>query len=119
MASAKTNLEDFITNTTIPVLERAKIWCKSPNAFKNHEKYIQHFPKYFEELLNGDTHKYETIDVSEFINDIIDCAETKEQLIENLTEYFDVEVDDKFLKEFEDFLEQVLSKNLGSYEFDW
>ena len=117
--TSKRNLEKYVADETIPLLDRARNWSSLPNEIKNYESWIQHFDRPFESYFNEDRNRCEIINVSEMIRDIIGRANTDEELLENLSDYFDITDEEKILKDFKNLVSSIMKKNLGSYRFDW
>ena len=100
----KTILEAFITNKEIPLETRWGLWVKSPVEMKNVDRWCHEFeclPGYFfEDDQPYHLEKHETVE----------CSLLVEMLMEDLAEHV---VDIVALKE------EILTKNLHSFTWDW
>lgn len=113
----------YIADVRIPLKERWNVFKEMPYGWKNRENYIHHFDS--EKLFpSGEIswyddfyiEKYETVEMVFFV---------EERLTDKLLEMSDMDFDDleslppEGLKIVDSFREEILSKNLGSFEFNW
>lgn len=119
----------YITDMTVPLSVRWAVFKEMPDDWKVEENYIHHFDA--EKYLNGREvswyddfciERHETVDVVEFV---------EERLMEKLFDESDIEYPDDVYGAGIDELppeiqtivdtwrEEILSKNLASFKFDW
>lgn len=95
----------YITCDIVPLEDRWNVFLKAPPNLRVTKGYVQHFKGVPEDFImyDGPLHaeRYETIDVELIL----------EALEQNLEEVKGIDI--------EAFKEDVLSKNIYSYQYDW
>ncbi len=116
IAELKPAFEAYIKNQDYPLDERWSAFCQANDTLKNHMSYVQRFNS-LGDTNHGDraigydcwlrhVERYELVD----IKDIIESAEC-----------YNEERDDPDMRvvDVDALKEEILSRNLGSYEYDW
>ena len=100
----------YIKDTSIPLADRWKVFFEAPTDFKNHKSYIEHFAS--EKLLpNAEISWYDDFYVEK--NETVDMFD----MVVNMEEK---EGEDGYSPEvIAAFKEEILKKNLGSFDYDW
>jgi hypothetical protein len=110
----KVEFAQYITDKSVPVLTRWKVFSDAPIELRTHQPTTPHFNSRY--LRNVESHfsengKYVIIDlIYEFNYHWVDL-EAQELLPDR---YFDWEEEN-----LEEALEEILAMNLGSYKIDW
>lgn len=109
LESLKIGFQKFIVDQSVPLDERWQAWVEAPSDIKNHCSYMEYFQSLPEDFImyDGPYHaeRYKTIKMLNLVEHIergINCEED---------EY--VSIDLNALKE------EILSKNLASFTYDW
>ncbi len=110
----KWKLETEITNKSIPLTERWELWCNAPSFLKNTEKWIEHFEFAGNDIDWSGQCEYRCSTIT--LQDVVESYEGNlDYAIEEGTEselgYVQEDIDK--LKE------DILSKNLVSFQWDW
>lgn len=105
----------YITDGSIPLMDRWETFKEMPNDWHIHENWLQHFDS--EKLLvNSEiswyddvyVERYETVDMIELVDD---------RLCDRLSEDPNVYENPETI--LNAFREEIMAKNLGSFVFDW
>lgn len=103
LEALKIGFQKFIVDQSIPLDERWQAWVDAPADVKNHKGWIEHFTNLPEDFImyDGPYHaeRYETV---KMLN-----------LVERIEEAEYMSIDLNALKE------EILSKNLASFTYDW
>lgn len=111
--SIKHRFIEYIQDKTIPMLTRWEVFLEAPNDWKNHESYIKRFQ--IERKLKGK-------EISWYDDFYIEKHETVH--MENVIERLEEDLEDFEKKGWNKDLiaelkEEILQKNLGSFNYDW
>lgn len=130
--AVKHDFETFIVDTTVPLDERFEVWTDAPNELKNHQGWIVHFKTLHDDAIGYDGYirhadRHETVHIDDLLDAIqdgfADYEAYKEEppTDESSWEYRYFKKKEKIFEEFDlaAFKEEVLSMNLGSFEYDW
>lgn len=105
----KTGFQKFIVDQSVPLDERWQAWLDAPAECKNQKGWIEHFTTLPGDFImyDGPYHaeRYETVKMADFIERVEEGIACEEE------EY--VSIDLNALKE------EILSKNLASFTYDW
>lgn len=111
---AKAEFTAYITNRSLPVLERWKVFSNAPIELRRYKPTIPHFESEYLCLVErhfSENGKYVIIDIINEFNYRWINLDTNELMPDR---YFDWEEEN-----LEEGLEEILSMNLGSYKIDW
>lgn len=113
-ASLKSELEQLITNPNIPLDVRWDVWVKASSALKNSKRGIHSFSSLPEDFIMYEIHaeRYETISTLRIIERVQEgdyCPETGEAVSYEVSMGITINA----------VKEEILSKNLGSFTYDW
>lgn len=119
LADLTEDLKAITSDKRIPVLERWHIWCGAPDSLKKHESwYMDIYYKDTNLLEKRECNRHETVDVSDLVNDFIECEWS--DLTYDKNGNFDEKMPKGWLPDgFEKVLEDLMSKNVGSFRYDW
>lgn len=109
LESLKIGFQKFIVDQSIPLDERWQAWVDAPADVKNHCSYVQYFQSLPEDFImyDGPYHaeRYGTI---KMLN-----------LVERIEEGIECEEDEYMSINLNALKEEILSKNLASFDYDW
>lgn len=120
LEKTKLPFEDYIKNKEIPLNERWDIFIIAPSEMKNHDNYLTSFDSLPNDFVmyDGPIHveRGQTIKTNDMIEEI------EEELI-------NIKNDDFFRSDYyknmfiavnlDSIKEEILSKNMGSFDYDW
>lgn len=111
---------EFIEDKTIPLHERWELFCQAPNMFKDHETYLHTFniEKKYGEISWLDhfyIDKYQTVNMINIIRDLQSQLNPKLKFKSRGFEQCPF----KTQEAIDDFKEEILENNLGSFINDW
>jgi len=103
IARVKENLENYFSDSNIPLKERWSNFLKTPSYLKNHHSYVWHFENDPEDKLIG------------FEGSLFHAERCETINTSGLFEYNE-DVSEETISKLK---EEILQSNLGSFVYDW
>ncbi len=111
--SLKNRYISYIQDKSIPMAERWEAFCEAPVDWKQQKSYVEHF-HVENKLKNREISWYDDFYIEK--NETVVMGNIIERLEEELEDFSS----NGWTKEIiEEFKEEILSKNLGSFDWDW
>ncbi len=120
LEKSKLPFEQYIKNKEIPLDERWEIFILAPSEMKTHENYLTSFDSLPNDFVmyDGPIHadRGNTIETKDMIENIQESLDE----ISSGDFYRDDYYKNKFLEvDMNAIKEEILSKNMGSFDYDW
>lgn len=108
----KTEFEQYISDTSIPLDERWEVFTYAPSELRGHSPWVERFDGIPKDFVGHDGYvwaeRYQTIYVTEILERYDDIIHYPDD--------FDLKAGDFDIIAFK---EGVLKRNIGSFDYDW